>query len=199
MPSKAKENKKNKKRCNLIVLSAPSGAGKTTICDELLKQDNQLAQSVSATTRLPRGQEKDGQEYYFFSEKTFAREIKKNKFLEWAQVHGFYYGTLKKEIKSRIAAGKDILLDIDVQGGLAIKQQMPDAILIFVQPPSMAVLEKRLKGRGTDTGSIVNKRLVNARWETKQSKYYDYLVVNDKLEQAVKDVRTIIRAERLKV
>ena len=197
LPAKKATKKKNK--CNLVVVSAPSGGGKTTICDELLKSDKKLIRSISATTRLPRGREKDGKDYHFMSASKFDRLKRQNRFLEWADVHGFYYGTLKKEVNEKIRAGKDVLLVIDVQGGLAVKKQCPEAVLVFVKPPSLDVLEKRLKGRGTDPLKVVNKRLANAKWEMKQAKNYDYHVVNDKLGEAIKDVACIISAERLKV
>lgn len=196
MPATGNSKKAKKK---LIVISAPSGAGKTTICSALLQRDKRLAESISVTTRQPRGSEKEGVDYYFITEKQFQRDQKLNRFLEWAKVHDYFYGTLKKEIKNKTAAGFDVLLNIDVQGGLAVKRQMPEAVLIFLAPPSMNVLKKRLTGRGTDSRDVINQRLLNAKQEMKQSNRYDYLVVNDKLDQAIQNIETIIRAERLKI
>ncbi len=195
----AKTSDPLKPRPKLIVVSAPSGGGKTTICEALLAKDPQLVRSISATTRAPRGREQDGQDYYFISEKSFARQRHQNRFLEWAMVHGHYYGTLKTEVKRQITAGKDVLLVIDVQGGLKVKEQMPQAVLIFLQPPSLSALEARLRGRGTDAEGEIHKRLRNARWEMRQARAYDYLVVNNKLPQAITDVQAIIRAERLRL
>lgn len=183
----------------LIVISAPSGAGKTTLCDELIKQDKKLVCSISVTTRQPRGQEIDGQDYYFITDKQFERYQKKEQFLEWAKVHNYYYGTLKKEIREKTKAGFDVLLNIDVQGGLTIKRQLPDAVLVFLAPPSIEVLKKRLRKRGTDSMDVISQRLKNAAFEMQQSKHYDYLIVNDKLDQAIWDARAIIQAERLKI
>ncbi len=183
----------------LIVVSAPSGGGKTTICNALLRRDPRLVRSISATTRAPRGRERDGRDYYFMSGKVFARHLEQGRFLEWATVHGHHYGTLKNEVKRQTTAGKDVLLVIDVQGGMKVKEQMPAAVLIFLRPPSLEALEARLRGRATDTSGEIAKRLRNARWEMRQARAYDYVVVNDELPRAIADVQAIIRAERLKI
>lgn len=182
----------------LIVLSSPSGGGKTTIARQLLARDRALSRSVSATTRPPRGQERDGQDYFFISERAFDRAADQGRFLEWATVHGHRYGTLKREIAKQHRAGRDVLLVIDVQGGLAVKQQDPRAVLIFVQPPSLAVLAQRLKRRNTDSRTEIQTRLRHARWERAQARRYDYCIVNQRLAQAVEQARTIISAERLR-
>lgn len=186
------------RKSKLIVVSAPSGGGKTTICNALLKKDKKLVRSISATTRTPRGREKDGKDYYFITAKRFSTLIEKKGFIEWAKVHDNYYGTLRPQVNKQLKAGKDVLLVIDVQGGLQVKEQFPQAVLIFIVPPSMTVLEKRLTGRRTDEPKAVKKRLANARRELKQAKHYDYHVINDRLVQAIENVGCIIKAERLK-
>jgi len=182
----------------LIVLSAPSGAGKTTICDDLLKFDSRLTRSVSATTRVPRPGEKHRRDYYFISEMEFKRLVRKREFLEWAEVHSHRYGTLKSEVRRRQHAGRDVILVIDVQGGLAVKRSYPGAVLIFVKPPSFKILSERLRGRGTDAPDVIRERLRHARWEMSLALRYDYQVVNRKLSEAVEQVRAILVAERLR-
>jgi len=182
----------------LIVLSAPSGAGKTTICDALLAGDRTLVRSISATTRAPRRGERDGRDYFFWSEAAFRRAVRRAAFLEWAQVHGHRYGTLRSEVARWHRAGRDVVLVIDVQGGLAVKRRFPRAVLIFVRPPSFATLEARLRGRGTDAAAAIRGRLKNARWELSLAPRYDYQVVNAKLSEAVAQVHAIITAERLR-
>jgi guanylate kinase len=187
-----------KKQGQLIVISAPSGGGKTTLCKVLLKLDPRLVQSISATTRGPRPGEKAGRDYFFISESEFKRRIQSRHFLEWAWVHGHRYGTLKAAVESQLKNGRDVLLTIDVQGGLAVKKQYPKAILIFLLPPSLKVLSRRLRGRGTDSRKTIAERLKNARWELSLADKYDYNVVNDTLVQASREVAAIIIAERLR-
>jgi guanylate kinase len=187
-----------KRKGFLLVLSAPSGAGKTTICDALLKQDKQLLRSISVTTREPRGQEKHGRDYYFVSPDRFKQLKQKHQFLEWAKVHGHFYGTLKSWVLKQQNLGQDVVLVIDVQGGLVVKKKFPDAVLVFVEPPSLSCLKQRLKKRGTDAENIIQRRLQNARGEMKKAKAYDYRVVNKNLEQAIGEVQAIILAERLR-
>lgn len=187
-----------KTRGLLIVISAPSGGGKTTICEHLLRKDPRLVRSVSATTREPRGQEREGRDYFFLKPALFDRRAKQGAFLEWAQVHGYGYGTPLREVRRSQARGRDVVLTIDVQGGLSVKRQDPRAVLIFVKPPSLGVLQARLQGRGTDSRETIRRRLKNARWEMSQARAYDYSVVNDTLAQAVAQIETIIAAERLR-
>jgi guanylate kinase len=182
----------------LLVLSAPSGGGKTTICERLLNRDRRLSRSISATTRPRRGRERHGREYFFLDAGEFQRRRRAGRFLEWAKVHGYYYGTLRGEVARRCRNGRDVILVIDVQGGLAVKKKHPDAVLIFVKPPSYRVLTDRLRRRGTDSRQTIRQRLRNARWELTQADAYDYVVVNRTLDQAVRQIEAIIAAERLK-
>lgn len=183
----------------LLVLSAPSGGGKTTICERLLQRDRNLSRSISATTRPRRGRERHGREYYFLDEAAFGRYRRGGRFLEWAKVHGYYYGTLRSEVERRCRGGRDVILVIDVQGGLTVKRKHPDAVLVFVKPPSFRVLSDRLRKRGTDSRQTIRQRLRNARWELTRAEAYDYVVVNRALAEAVKQIEAIIAAERLKV
>ena len=190
--------KEMKTRGLLIVISAPSGGGKTTICERLLKKDPQLVRSISATTREPRGHERTGEDYFFLKAEVFARRVSQGAFLEWAQVHGHSYGTPAREGRRSQSQGHDVILTIDVQGGLNVKQQDPRAVLIFVKPPSLEVLQARLQGRGTDSAETIRRRLRNARWELSLAPSYDYNVVNNTLPEVVRQIGTIIAAERLR-
>lgn len=187
------------KRGWLIVLSSPSGGGKTTICDRLLRRNCRLKRSISMTTRPPRGQERQAREYYFIDKLEFQKSIRTRQFLEWTQVHGHYYGTLKAEVEKQQRSGRDVVLVIDVQGGVAVKQRNPEAILIFIKPPSFKILEARLRGRGTDDRKTISGRLRHARWEMAQALKYDYVVVNQRLSEAVRQIEAVLTAERLKV
>jgi guanylate kinase len=189
---------KMKTRGLLIVISAPSGGGKTTIVERLLKRDPRLVRSISATTRAPRGHERAGQDYLFLPAGAFQRQAKQGAFLEWAEVHGHCYGTPASEVRRRQAQGRDVILTIDVQGGLNVKRQDPHAVLIFVMPPSLKVLQARLQGRGTDSRDTIRHRLRNARWEMSRAGAYDYNVVNNTLPEVVRQIGTIIVAERLR-
>jgi guanylate kinase len=182
----------------LFVISAPSGGGKTTLSDRLLKKDPRLIRSVSATTREPRAGERDGVDYFFMREDAFQRQVRRRAFLEWAEVHDHCYGTPAPQVRKNQRAGRDVLLVIDVQGGLSVKRQDPRAVLIFIQPPSLKVLKARLEGRGTDSAETVRRRLQNARWEMSLAARYDYNVVNQNLAEAVAQVQAIITAERLR-
>lgn len=183
----------------LIVLSAPSGAGKSTLAKELLGRDPRLGFSVSATTRAPRAGEEDGRDYHFITHDEFRAKIDAGEFLEWAQVHKNYYGTLKSEVARMRAAGRDVLLDIDVQGGLQLKEQGQEGLFIFIAPPSMAVLEQRLRGRGTNSDEDISVRLVNARAEMARRGEYDQVIVNDEVERALGELRRVIDAARQRV
>lgn len=187
------------KRGSLIILSGPSGAGKGTIHNELLKRDSNLKFSVSMTTRAPRNGEVDGIDYFFVSIDEFKKEIKNNSFLEYAEVHGNYYGTLKREVERDLDNGFDVILEIDIQGAINIKAQKEDGIFIFIMPPSMRELKNRLIKRGTETKDKLIERFKNAYKEVNEMSKYNYVVINDEVEQAVKKVEAILIAERCRV
>lgn len=182
----------------LVVISAPSGGGKGTILKELFAKDDNLVLSVSATTRSPRPGEEHGKQYYFLQREEFEELISQGKMLEYAQYVGNYYGTPREPVEQWMAQGKDVVLEIEVQGGAQIKKLMPGCVSIFILPPSMEVLEKRLRDRGTEEDATVRKRLEKAREEIPHAKDYDYVVFNDRLEDAVEDLRAILRAEKRK-
>ena len=182
----------------LFVISGPSGTGKGTICREILK-DIRNEFSVSMTTREPREGEEHGREYFFVSHEDFIENIERNNFLEYATVFDNYYGTPKDIVLKKLEKGRNVILDIDVQGGLQVKEAMPEAVLIFLLPPSLAALRSRLENRGTETPEKIEKRLNKALDEIKFIGEYDYMVVNDVREDAVSDVRSIMTAEALRV
>ncbi len=182
----------------LTILSAPSGTGKSTICRQLMKKRPDVFQSISSTTRLPRPGEKSGKDYYFLAVDEFKAKIQAQEFLEWATVHGEYYGTSRQAIEDLLGKGVYPLLAIDVQGAAAIKKKMPDAVLIFLAPPSLESLKIRLEKR-RDSKDDMMKRLADSRDEILAAKNYDYIVVNDDLEKAVSQIDAIITAEKLKV
>ncbi|WP_408936611.1 guanylate kinase [Desulfobulbus sp.] len=181
----------------LLVLSAPSGCGKTTILKQVMRDLPGLIFSVSHTTRQPRPGEVDAVHYHFVETATFAaiRNLQPTGFLEWAEVHGNMYGTSVEEVERHRAAGCDVILDIDVQGAAQVRQRA-EPVTIFIAPPSLAELERRLRGRGTESEATVALRLNNARKELACSGAYDYLIVNDQLDQAVESLRSIVVAER---
>jgi guanylate kinase len=183
----------------VVVISGPSGVGKSSFVEQLLAADLNLEYSVSATTRPRRPHETEGREYVFLTREEFRRRIDAGDFVEWAEVHGEQYGTLKSEIERRLARGRNVLLDIDVQGGMAVRNVYEDGVFIFVLPPSMASLEERLRGRGTDPDERIKVRLENARREIELGKKYDYAVVNDDLDLALRRVVAIITAEGCRV
>jgi guanylate kinase len=182
-----------------IVVSGPSGAGKTRLIQELLAAEPWLVPSISATSRPPRGEEKDGVHYHFQSREEFEALIAAGGLLEWARVYDHHYGTLRAPLEAHLAAGRGVVLNIDVQGGRQIRAVRPDAVLIFLVPPSFDVLEQRLRGRGTDSEEEIRRRLANARGELAAAGEYDYLVVNDDLARAVGRVRHLLEAERCRV
>lgn len=181
---------------NIFVISAPSGTGKTTIVKKLLDKVAGLKLAVSYTTRKPRPQEKDGVDYVFVKEDEFQNMVKKSEFVEWAEVHGQYYGTPKKDVDNALKENYDALLDIDTQGASKVKQKYPDSILIFLLPPSFEELERRLTSRGTNTKEDLEKRINNAREEYARRHEYDYQVVNDDLNEAYEEILEIINYYR---
>lgn len=185
-----------KTRGNLIVISGPSGSGKGTICQGLFDKIPDLHLSISATTRKPRSGEKEGINYYYLSKQEFEKKINAGQLLEWADVYGNYYGTPKEPVIEAINSGKDVVLEIDVQGALQVKSKHTDCILIFLIPPSRTELEMRLRKRGTDSTEEIEHRLKWAIKEIKEVRKYDYLVINDDIASAVEKVCAIITAER---
>lgn len=182
----------------LVVISGPSGAGKGTICKALLEK-NDFWLSVSATTRYPRAEEVDGINYYFFNKEKFTKTIEKQGFLEYAEVYGNYYGTPKDNVLSAIESGKDVVLEIDIQGALKVKETYPEGVFIFILPPSMAELKKRIINRGSETKESLMTRFKAAYKEINYVSKYNYAVVNDTVEIAVGKIESIIAAERCRV
>ena len=176
----------------LFVVSGPAGAGKGTLVAQARNRRPQLSLTVSATTRSPRVGEVDGTSYYFLSEDEFDRKIEEDAFLEWAHVHAHRYGTLKSEVDRLFGEGSSVILEIDVQGAFAVRKRRPEAVLIFIEPPSMEVLEQRLRDRGTEDEESLRLRLANAVHEMSLAGEYDEIVVNDDLEQATEDLLRII-------
>lgn len=182
----------------IFIVSAPSGAGKTTLTSALRSVFPEIRMSVSCTTRARRNGEVNGRDYQFLTARQFTAMRARKQFAEWARVHGYLYGTPRKPLDRCIATGCDMLLDIDVQGARKIKNRYPQAVSIFLLPPSMRELRRRLALRATDTEAIISRRLANARGEIRSIIYYDYFVVNQRVEQAVEDLQSIVRAERAK-
>ena len=183
---------------NLFVVAAPSGAGKSSLVKSLLELDSHLVVSISHTTRPPRGQEQNGREYWFVSEPEFRAMVERGDFFEWAEVHGNLYGTSRAAIESRMAAGEDVILEIDWQGALQIKQLFPHAVLIFILPPSFEELLQRLHRRGEDGVDVIETRMANARLEVAQAKHFDFVIINALFETALFDLKAIVHAQRLK-
>ena len=183
---------------NLFVVAAPSGTGKSSLVSALLQVDSHLVVAVSHTTRGPRGQEQHGREYHFTDASTFREMIERAEFLEHAEVHGHWYGTSRTAIEARITGGQDVVLEIDWQGALQIKQLFPNAILIFVLPPNWAELLQRLKRRGEDEPEVIERRMVNARLEVSKARYFDFVIINAHFETALFDLKAIVHSQRLK-
>lgn len=182
----------------LFIVSGPSGTGKGTICKRLIEETD-VEISVSMTTRQPREGEIDGKSYYFTTKEAFQQAIEDGGFLEWAEVYGNYYGTPKAKVEEKLASGIDVLLEIDIQGALNVKEAYPNGIFIFILPPSMAELRKRITGRGTDSEESINLRLSQTLKEVSYIDKYDYCVVNGELDEAVARVKAIVVAEHSRV
>jgi guanylate kinase len=183
---------------NLFVVAAPSGAGKSSLVKALLELDSRLAVSVSHTTRRPRGQEQHGREYWFVPEAEFRAMVERGDFFEWAQVHGNLYGTSRTAIEARLQQGQDVVLEIDWQGALQIKQIFPHAVLIFILPPSWEELEQRLRRRGEDGDAVIATRMANAHEEVAQARHFDFVIINSLFETALFDLKTVVHSQRLK-
>jgi len=181
----------------ILVVSGPSGVGKSTVVDHVLERTPGLVHSISVTTRAPRGQERNGEDYFFVTPEEFARRRDEGELLEWAEVHGSLYGTPAAFVEKKLLEGSSVVLEIDVQGGMSVKEKNPDAVLVFLLPPSYSVLRERLAGRGTDDEEVVRRRLENARKEITYYNRYDYIIVNDDLSRCVDDVLAVIRSESL--
>ena len=183
---------------NLFCVAAPSGAGKSSLVKALLELDSRLAVSVSHTTRAPRGQEQHGREYWFVDKPTFEGMVQKGEFVEWAEVHGNFYGTSHAAIKDRLQRGEDVVLEIDWQGAAQIRAQFAHAVLIFILPPSWEELRQRLQRRGEDSPEVIETRMVNARAEVAQAQHFDFVIINGLFETALFDLKTVVHSQRLR-
>jgi guanylate kinase len=181
----------------VYIISAPSGSGKSTLVNELLKKVSDLEFSISYTTRAPRGSEVDGRQYYFVSRAEFEKMIAEDAFLEHAEVFGNYYGTARRFLLNAEQQGRDLLLDIDVQGAKQIQDKVPDATSIFILPPNRKILEERLRKRSEDSDEVIQRRLDTATREIENYQRYNYLLINDQLEDSIKLLRAVVRGERL--
>ncbi|HQO09358.1 MAG TPA: guanylate kinase [Clostridiales bacterium] len=185
-------------RGRLVIFSAPSGSGKTTLINMLRKEHPELEFSISATTRAPRGTEKHGIEYFFLSKDEFERKIASGEFVEYKKVYGNIYGTLKEYVDDALKEGKNVLFDVDVQGGIDIKHQYPeDVIMIFIYPPSLEVLKERLIKRGTDTAEVIENRLKFAKIEMEKMKEYSYNIMNGSLDAAFNELKEVLRENKI--
>ena len=182
---------------NLFIIAAPSGAGKSSLVNAVMADDANLSLSVSYTTRAPRPGEVDGREYHFVDPATFLSMLERAEFLESAEVHGNHYGTSEKWISDARASGRDIVLEIDWQGAQQVRRVFPEAVNLFILPPSMAELERRLRTRGKDSDDVIRRRLINAREEMAHVAEFDYVIINNEFETAKQDLAAVIRASRL--
>ncbi|MDI3535457.1 MAG: guanylate kinase [Thermosediminibacterales bacterium] len=180
----------------LVVISGPSGAGKGTLCERLLKKNHSIYKSVSMTTRQPRKGEIDGESYYFITEEEFKNKIKNGEFLEWAKVYGNYYGSPRAKVLEKLRQGMDVLLEIDIQGAIQVKKSFSDGVFIFILPPSFEELSERIKKRATEDEKTIYLRLKSAYEEIKHALEYDYIIVNDDIQDAVDKLEAIIKAEK---
>ena len=183
---------------NLIVVAAPSGAGKSSLVKALMELDSRVQPSVSHTTRPPRGQEKHGREYYFVSEPEFDAMVQADAFVEWAHVHNQRYGTSRRAIEERISQGADVILEIDFQGAIQIKTLFANAICIFILPPSWEELRSRLERRGEDSAEVIEIRLINAAIEVAQVSKFDFVIINELFDRALFDLKAVVHSQRLK-
>jgi guanylate kinase len=183
---------------NLFAVAAPSGTGKSSLVKALLELDSHLVVSISHTTRPPRGQEQDGREYHFVDESTFQSMVAAGEFVEWAEVHGNLYGTSRAAIQDRITGGHDVVLEIDWQGALQIKRLFPNAVLIFLLPPSWDELLQRLQRRGEDASEVIARRMADARVEVSQARHFDFVIINALFETALFDLKAIVHSQRLR-
>jgi len=184
---------------NLFVITAPSGAGKSSLVKALMAADPALQLSVSHTTRAPRGQEQSGRDYYFVSPEAFEAMVQADAFVEWAHVHNHRYGTSRQAVEDKIAQGQDIILEIDFQGALQIKKRFVEAVTIFILPPSWEELRQRLVRRGEDSPEVIELRLKNAATEMAQVERFDYVIINELFERALADLHTVVQSQRLKL
>jgi guanylate kinase len=182
---------------SVFIISAPSGSGKSTLVNELLKSVRDLDFSISYTTRAPRGSEENGKQYYFVSRPEFEKMIRDDEFLEHAEVFGNYYGTARRFLREAEQKGHDLLLDIDVQGAAQIQQKLPAATSIFILPPDRKTLEERLRKRGEDSEEVIQRRLVMAKREIQNYSRYNYILINNLLEESIENLQAILRSERL--
>ncbi|MBS0542965.1 MAG: guanylate kinase [Proteobacteria bacterium] len=182
----------------LFVVTAPSGAGKTTLVRGLLQRDPRVQLSVSFTTRAPRAGEQNGREYNFVDVPTFRALRDRGEFLEWAEVHGNYYATSRVWLKEQVAAGRDTLLEIDWQGAQQVRKTFPEAVGVFILPPALEELERRLRGRNTDSDDVISRRLLAARGEMRHVAEFDYVIINNELQEALEDLVAVVRAARLR-
>lgn len=182
----------------VLIICAPSGTGKSTLVGKLRKEFSQIGFSISCTTREPRDGEVDGREYYFLDREEFISRREKGEFAEWAEVHGNFYGTPAKPVEEMLLKGTDVLFDIDFQGALQLRESIPDGVFVFLMPPSYADLDKRLKNRGTDSDEVIARRLKNARKEMEAATEFDYWIINDDIERAYAELRSVYLAGKVR-
>ncbi len=183
---------------SLFIVSAPSGAGKTTLVGRLMAEDARVVHSVSFTTRTPRPGEQDGREYNFIDVQTFLAMREKGEFIEWAEVHGNFYGTSRRWLEDRMTAGEDVLLEIDWQGAQQVRRLFPEAVTMFIMPPSLAELERRLRGRGSDSEEVIARRVAGALGEMRHVGEFDFVIINKDLDVALRDLAAAVHAARLR-